>query len=309
MRPDSTIDPLDDDENETPRFEDSLSDDAPDLDDDDGGDDDLDDLEDDDDLDDLDLDDDSRTVLITGACGNIGRKLRAAWEDEYDLILLDSKFDPDDPDVIAVDLSVFDESWITHFHGVDTVVHLAANPNAEGSLEDLTGPNLDALANVFNAAALAGVDRIIFASSNHVAAGRRGEGVELITAADPPRPSGVYGELKYVGERLGKSLAMAFDLTFIALRLGFVQPGPNRPETLLDDWDKKLWLSNGDLVRLFDAAVEAEIEDRLFLVANGVSRNQGTPWDLTLSAEILGYLPEDDAFADEGRIEAADEPA
>ena len=26
------------------------------------------------------------------------------------------------------DLAVLDEDWITHFHGVDTVVHLAANP-------------------------------------------------------------------------------------------------------------------------------------------------------------------------------------
>jgi len=305
MRPDSTNDPLDDDE--TPRFEDSLPDDLPILDPDDDLD--ADDLDDDDDLDDLDIGDDSRTVLITGACGNIGRKLRAAWDDEYDLILLDSKFDPDDPEVISADLSVFDESWITHFHGVDTVVHLAANPDSDGSLEELSGPNLDALANVFNAAALAGVERIVFASSNHVAAGRRGDAPSLITVNDPPCPSGMYGALKYVGERLGKSLAMAFDLTFIALRIGFVQPGPNRPETLLDDWDKKMWLSNGDLVRLFDAAVEAEIEDRLFVVANGVSRNQGTPWDLTLAAEILGYLPEDDAFADQGQIETVDERA
>ena len=66
-------------------------------------------------------------MLITGACGNIGRKLRAAWEDVYDLILLDANPGEDDEDVFKADLSVFDEEWITHFHGVDTVVHLAAN--------------------------------------------------------------------------------------------------------------------------------------------------------------------------------------
>ncbi len=33
----------------------------------------------DEDEDDEDLEDGPRTVLITGACGNIGRKLRAAW--------------------------------------------------------------------------------------------------------------------------------------------------------------------------------------------------------------------------------------
>jgi len=83
---------------------------------------------------DLDVDSEPRIVLITGACGNIGRKLRAAWEDVYDLILLDSNPGEDD-DVFQADLSVFDEDWITHFHGVDTVVHLAANSNELCSLQ------------------------------------------------------------------------------------------------------------------------------------------------------------------------------
>jgi len=261
----------------------------------------------DDEMDGLGGDDEPRTVLITGACGNLGRKLRAAWADVYDLILLDAA--PDDDEVFKVDLSVFDEDWITHFHGVDTVVHLAAVPDPEATVEDLTGPNIDALANVFNAAALAGVERVVFASSNHVMGAYRDEDAELIGAELPPKPSGAYGILKFAGERLGQSLAHAFDVTFIALRLGAIQDGANRPETLADDWTRKMWLSNGDLVRLFDAAVEAEIEDRLFLVVNGVSRNHGTPWDLSDAAEILGYLPEDDAFATRDLPEPVDEPA
>ena len=44
------------------------------------------------------------------------------------------------------------------------------------------------------------------------------------------------------------------------------------------------------------AAVEAEIEDRTFVVVNGMSRNHGTRWDLSDAAELLGYLPVDDAF-------------
>ena len=106
--------------------------------------------------------------MITGACGNIGRKLRKAWADVYDLVLIDQAADDDDSEVIVADLAILDEEWITHFHGVDTVVHLAANPNESAPWEELIGPNLDALANVFHAAALAGVERIIFASSNHV---------------------------------------------------------------------------------------------------------------------------------------------
>ena len=253
------------------------------------------------------IDSEPRTVLITGACGNIGRKLRAAWEDVYDLILIDAAADEDDPEVYKADLTLFDEDWITHFHGVDTVVHLAANSNELSELEDLVQPNIDALANVFNAAALAGVDRVVFASSNHVMGGYKDDGDDPITVDLPPRPGNDYGMLKLVGERLGQSLSMAFDLTFIAVRIGWVQEGRNRPETLPDDWSRKMWLSNHDLVQLFDAAVEAEIEDQSFVVVNGVSRNHGTRWDLTDAAEILGYLPEDDSFASEHRAETVDE--
>ena len=261
----------------------------------------------DDDALDLEVDSEPRVVLITGACGNIGRKLRAAWDDVYDLILLDANPGEDDPDVFKADLSLFDEEWITHFHGVDTVVHLAANSNELCELDELIDPNIDAMANVFNAAALAGVDRIIFASSNHVMGEYRHQGDDPITVDLPPRPDNPYGMLKFVGERLGLSLALAFDLTFIALRIGWVQEGRNRPETLPDDWARKMWLSNHDLVQLFDAAVEAEVEDRSFVVVNGVSRNHGTRWDLSDAAEILGYLPEDDAFASHHRAETVDE--
>lgn len=307
--PDPTQDPAADGEPEVPAegatFPPPLLGGLPIIDPDDLLDDD-DDFDGEEELDDFDVDDEPRTVLITGACGNIGRKLRIAWEDVYDLILIDSEAGGD-PEVFQADLSVFDEEWITHFHGVDTVVHLAANPNDQAELAELAAPNLDALANVFNAAALAGVERIIFASSNHIMSGLKNDPPELISVDAPPAPSGTYGTLKYVGERFGKSLAHAFDVTFISLRLGYIQPGANRPDTISDEWHKKLWISNGDLVRLFDAAVEAEIEDQLFLVANGVSRNHGGLWDLTDAAEVLGYLPEDDAFAPRHQAETLDE--
>jgi NAD(P)-dependent dehydrogenase (short-subunit alcohol dehydrogenase family) len=242
------------------------------------------------------IEEEPRTVLITGACGNIGRKLRDAWVDVYDLVLIDKAPSEDDLDVIVADLEKFDNDWITHFHGVDTVVHLAANGDEFAPWEELIGPNLDALANVFHAAALAGVERIIFASSNHVMGDYERMDDGPITVDMKPMPDGPYAVTKLMGERLGQSLARAFDLTFIALRLGWIQEGKNRPETLPHDWARKMWLSNADLIRLFDCSVEADIEEPSFVVVNGVSRNHGTRWDLTDAAELLGYLPADNAF-------------
>ena len=244
------------------------------------------------------VDDGPRTVLITGACGNIGRKLRAAWADSYDLILLDSAAGPEEPEVVAADLSTFDDEWAECFHGADTVVHLAANPSERATWEELIGPNLDALANVFHAAALAGVDRVVYASSNHAMSGYRHVGDGPITVDTPPLPGNPYGAAKLMGERLGKSLADAFEMTFIALRLGWVQPGANRPETLPDDWNRALWLSNADAVLLFECAVEADLGERRFVVVNGMSRNRGTRWDLAHSAEAIGFEPQDDVHAE-----------
>jgi NAD dependent epimerase/dehydratase family len=240
-----------------------------------------------------------RTVLITGACGNIGRKLRAAWYDTYDLILIDIAATHEEPEVIAADLAELDDDWIGYFHGVDTVIHLAANPNDLATWEELERPNLDALSNVFHASALAGVERLVFASSNHAMGGYRVLGDMPITVDLPPRPDGPYGATKLMGERLGRSLALAFDLSFVALRLGWNQEGANRPDTLPDDWARSMWLSNADLIRLFECAVEADLGESSFAVVNGISNNRGSRWDLTGAAELLDFLPEDDAYTEE----------
>ena len=254
---------------------------------------------DDDDEDDLDDHGDGlRTVLITGANGNIGRKLREAWEGVYDLVLIDRTAPEDDDELVVADLAVWSDSWVSEFDDVDTVIHLAGNPNEFAPWDELVGPNLDALANVLNAAAYAGVERVVFASSNHAMGNYREFGDMPITVDLPPRPDGPYGGAKLVGERLGKSLAQAFDLTFIALRLGWVQSGENRPETLPDDWSRRLWLSNDDAVHLFECAVEADLGDRNFLVVNGMSNNQGMRWDLTEASEWLGFEPSDDSGAE-----------
>jgi nucleoside-diphosphate-sugar epimerase len=248
-------------------------------------------------LDDDLLDDEPRTVLITGACGNIGRKLRAAWDSLYDLVLIDQKPDYDDPEVIVADLSEASEHWMECFHGTDVVVHLAANPNEFAPWEELYRPNIDAMANVLNAAVLAGVERFVFASSNHAMGGYRLLGDGPITEEMTPLPGNSYGATKLMGERLGRAAAAAYQLSFVALRIGWVLNGENRPESLPDDWARKLWLSNDDLFRLFDCAAHAELEPGSFLVVNGLSRNSGTRWSLAHASAAIGFQPADDAFA------------
>ena len=113
-------------------------------------------------------------VLITGATGNIGSKLRSYLEARgcYDLTLL--CLNPgNDTDVVTADLSAFDEDWSGLFAGIDTVLHVAADPSPFASWGSIQRLNLDLLFNVMAAAQKHGVRRIVFASSNFVVAGYR----------------------------------------------------------------------------------------------------------------------------------------
>lgn len=238
-----------------------------------------------------------RTILITGASGNIGSKLREAWEGIYDLILIDTEGDPDDPDIIEADLSVWDQEWVDLFAEVDTVIHLAGNRDEFAQWHDLADPNMDVFSNVLNAAVLNEVERFIFASSNHVMGGYREIEDLPITTDLPPRPDSPYGGTKLMGERMGKSAAEAYGVVFLALRLGWVQDGPNAPQSLPDEWSRQMWLSNEDMIQLFECSIEADLEDCQFLIVNGMSNNNGMRWDLTTAMEWLEYQPEDDAYA------------
>ena len=248
------------------------------------------------DLDDDAIDDDEpidapKAVLITGAAGNIGRKLIAAWADRYDLTLVDLH-DAGDEHIAVADLSTFDPDWVDLFEGIDVVVHLAGNPDAEAPWSAVVGPNLDATAHVLNAAALGGVERVVFASSNHAMGGYMPLDGPIHEGL-PPLPDGDYGASKLAGERLGIALADAFDLTFVALRLGWNRAGDNPPEGMPDPWSRALWLSNGDLVRVFTAAVEAPLDEGESVVANAMSANPGSRWDLAVARDRLGYVAQD----------------
>lgn len=250
----------------------------------------------------------TKTILITGATGNLGSKLRQHLQGRYPLRLLDLQT-KGDPQVLSADLSQWDSPWVQAFHGVHTVVHLAADPGATQPWEKLIAPNLDALIMVFHAAALAGVTRLVYASSNHAMGGYKDvPSVAKITTDLPPLPSthydrdGValnstaYGAAKLFGERLGKCYADIYGLSVIALRIGWVWHGENRPDMLPTDrhsWFRHMWLSNRDFCQLVERCIVAAPALR-FVVVNGMSANTGMRWDIEQTCTVLGYAPQDD---------------
>lgn len=249
-----------------------------------------------------------KTVLITGAAGNLGGKLRRHLEGDYHLRLLD--IDPRGGGaIVRADLSQWNESWFAHFHGVDCVVHLAADPKADQSWEHLIAPNVDAVVNVFEASARASVKRVIYASSNHVMGGyKEVPDPRDITTDLPPLPgthyttdgiakdSIAYGSAKLMGERLGKCYADFHGLSVICVRIGWVRPGDNLASEMpagREDWFRLMWLSNRDLCQLMQRCIEADTAIR-FAVINGMSANTGMRWDIENTRRLVGYEPQDD---------------
>lgn len=234
----------------------------------------------------------TRTVLITGATGSIGTKLRQHFgpmDVRLRLLCLNPR---QDPDVVTVDLSVYDEVWSRQFRAVDTVIHLAGDPYATASWASVQ-LNIDLTLNVFRAAQDCGARRIVFASSNWVMAGYR-FGTERLTTDLPPWPINPYGCGKLLCERAGRQLAARCGISFIALRIGYCQhsegnrPGPHMQNGI---WGQQMWLSDRDLCHGVERAVFAE--DVPFAVLNLMSNNLGMRWDIERTRQAIGYEPQD----------------
>src|SRR5205823_3551911 len=105
--------------------------------------------------------------------------------------------------------------------GMDTVVHLAANPSATATWSQLLDANIIGAYNAFVAAKAAGCRRVIFASSIHAVSGYPAD-VQVKTT-DPVNPGDLYGVSKCFGEALGRYMAEKEDLSVIALRIGAFQ--------------------------------------------------------------------------------------
>jgi nucleoside-diphosphate-sugar epimerase len=247
-------------------------------------------------------------VLITGAAGTLGRKLRRHLADRVELRLLDR--DPrGDPEVVAADLSRWSPGWLRQFEGVGTVFHFAADPEAFKAWTDLIAPNIDALVNTYQAAARAGVRRFVFASSNHVMGGYQDDPGVSLSDSTPPRPglryrvdgvprnSTPYAAAKLFGERLGRCYAESHALESVVVRIGWVwRAGPNEPQNLpaeRGEWFRLMWLSDRDYLELMDCCLSAELPEP-FVIVNGMSANTGMPWDLEPGRRFLGYDPKDD---------------
>ncbi|HWE46916.1 MAG TPA: NAD(P)-dependent oxidoreductase [Caulobacteraceae bacterium] len=233
-----------------------------------------------------------RTVVITGGAGVLARKLRAhlAARDDFRLRLLDIA---GGEGVIVADLSHWNEAWASTFDGADAVVHLVGLTRGAKDWPETTPAHLDAMLNVYAAAARYRVPRMVFASSVWTMAARRFEmgAIKADPLADPG--TSPYGVAKLFGERAGKTFSAAFGVSTVALRIGGCREGENDfcPRAPLPDWNQACWLSNRDFCDGVVRAIEAEVAG--FAVVNLVSANAGSRWTLDEANDAIGFTPRD----------------
>ena len=229
------------------------------------------------------------TIVITGAQGNLGGKLARALAPLHRLRCIDLI---GGETCAAADLSRYEESWVRLFADAHTILHFAADPLPTATWARVHRANVVATANVLRACRGSAVKRVIFASTNQIMAGYRFTD-DLVTTELPPTPLNPYAVSKLHGEELGRAFVAETGISFIALRIGNIQPGDNvpRPGMGIGLWGQQMWLSNRDFVDGVGAAIRAPRV--AFAIVNLVSNNIGMRWDLEHTRRVLDFSPRD----------------
>jgi nucleoside-diphosphate-sugar epimerase len=227
-------------------------------------------------------------VVLTGAAGRIGRAIAPRLPDEWDVTLTDLD---DGTSIVALDVQDL-PACRAAFSGADAVVHLAANPDPAAPWAELLPGNVVGAYNVAQAAVDSGVRRLVMASSLHAVSALLDH--TQVRPDDQPWPGNLYGATKAWAEALCGWVAATSTTSAIALRIGYFN-SEHPDHATASARELSAWLSARDAAELVRAAVEAP--DVRFLVANGISMNRYRAADLSRTMELLGYQPEDDAWA------------
>jgi uronate dehydrogenase len=239
-----------------------------------------------------------KTILITGAAGDVGTHLRRELAGRYFLRLSDIR--PIKTPAAGEKSARGDIGRLSDMlrvtRGVDAIVHLGGF-SVEGPWQKILRANIAGCYNVFEAARRNGVPRILFASSNHATGFYRRD--QRIDHEVYPKPDSRYGVSKVFGEQIGSLYADKYGMRVFCMRIGNVNPAPPDKRRLSN------WISPQDFAQLVETGIEhPEIR---FEIVYGVSANRRSWYDNS-NAERLGYQPRDDAEAWAAEVLARERP-
>jgi uronate dehydrogenase len=223
-----------------------------------------------------------KIILVTGAAGGIGTRLRTLLKGVYPSIRWSDIRKPDDlatgEEFVQADLADYAavEKLMT---GVEGIVHLGGC-SIEGPWEAILSANIIGARNIYEAAYRKNVKRVVFATSNHAVGfypRSRKIGVNVTV-----RPDSRYGVSKAFGEAMGALYSDKHGLRVTCLRIG------NFGDEPIDERRLSIWLKPEDLVQLIRIGLEHP--DIKFEIFYGMSDNKAAWWDNS-NAVKFGYKP------------------
>jgi nucleoside-diphosphate-sugar epimerase len=242
----------------------------------------------------------TKTIFITGVSGTIGTILRNALSTTFEVDGIDLNYSTD---INLHDMTDLDSCY-KFFQNIDVVIDLAARADQYASWSEIYNNNFMATRNAFEAAKMAGVEKFIFASSNHAVGNFESEdpyksivvgdyenispqSFDFISSTCPIRPDGHYGISKALGESIGRYYSDIHGLAVFCLRIGTVR-ADDTPQNVRQ---LATFLFQKDLIDLILKCIEAP-SDLKFGIYYGVSNNKWRFWDIENAYMDLGYKPQ-----------------
>ena len=226
------------------------------------------------------------TLLMTGAAGGLGQVMRERLKANCKVLRL-SDVSPMAPaqageEVVQADLADA-EAVKSLVAGCQAIVHFGG-VSTEQPWAPILQANIIGLYNLYEAARIHGVKRVVFASSNHVMGFYRQS--EVVDALSPPRPDGLYGVSKAFGEDLSRMYFERYGIETACVRIGSCLPAPKDRRMLAS------WISHDDMHRLITACLTTQVLGHSIIY--GTSDNSVSWYDNRL-AHHIGYRPQDSA--------------
>ena len=218
-------------------------------------------------------------IVVTGASGKAGRAVVSALlEHEHEVLAVDvvAPNQASAPSLLA-DVTDFGQA-VECLAGQDAVVHLAAIPASGIRTEETTfRTNMLSTYNVFEAARLLGLRRVVWASSETILGlpfEREQPAYAPIDEEHPAYPESSYALSKLLSEELGRQLQRWTNMPYVALRFSNIME-PHEYEGFPSYWEDprlrrwNLWgyVDARDVAESCRLALDADVGAEHFIVA------------------------------------------
>jgi nucleoside-diphosphate-sugar epimerase len=218
-------------------------------------------------------------VVVTGASGKAGRAVvRDLLAHDHDVLGIDVVPSSEElPSFLLADLTQFGQT-IESIAAADAVVHLAAIPASGIHTEETTfRTNFGSTYNVFEAARLLGIGRIVWASSETILGlpfKREQPAYAPIDEDHPPYPQSSYAVSKLLSEELGRQLNRWTGTPYVALRFSNIMEPEDYgrfpsfwEDATLRRWNLWGYVDARDVAQSCRLALEADVGAEHFIIA------------------------------------------